>query len=401
MPYSYQAIDASGQPVGDIIDAASMTEATDQLRQRGLFVTRMSPTDDAPSVAVPTQKAGGSTKDLVFFTQQISMLLRAGARVVPALEAVEAQATKPQWRAVIHSLRDEVEQGKPLSEALLKFPKIFANVFVNIIAAGEASGDIALAFDRVARLAKQQQDIRNKVLGALTYPAVLIGLCGVVILILLTFILPRFKEMFEALDVELPFITSALIALSQGLCQYWYVALIVVAATGAGIYFSVRSDRGKELLSRSMVRLPMFGVIVRRIILARICRIWGQLIDSKIPMLEAVQLAQRSTSSLDFRELLQDLEETINRGESVAQPLRNSWLVPTTFAAAIATGEESGKMGSSLDFVASCLEEDNAQILASLSRVIEPIMLIVMGIIVGTMALSLFLPMFDMATVKG
>jgi len=401
MPYSYQAINASGQQVNDIVDADSMTEAAEQLRQRGLFVTRMSPTDVAPDAPMATDKAGGSTKNLVFFTQQMAMLLRAGARVVPALEAVEAQSPKTQWRAVIRNIREQVEQGKTLSETLQQFPRIFSCVFISIIAAGEASGDIALAFDRVARLAHQQRDIRNKVLGAMTYPAVLSGLCLVVILILLTFILPRFKEMFETLDVELPFITSALITMSQELCQYWYVALIVVAGMGAGVHFFVHSDRGKELLSRAMVRVPIFGTIVRRVILARTCRIWGQLIESKIPILEAVQLTQNSTSSLDFQELLQDIEETINQGDSVSQPLRNSWLVPTTFAAAIATGEESGKMGSSLDFVATCLEEDNAQILASLSRVVEPIMLIVMGIIVGTMALSLFLPMFDMATIKG
>jgi type IV pilus assembly protein PilC len=401
MPYSYQAIDASGQQVSDIVDAGSMTEAADQLRQRGLFVTQMSPTDTAPIAAAPTAKAGGSTRDLVFFTQQMAMLLRAGARVVPALEAIEAQSTRPQWRTVVRSIRDQVEQGRPLSETLQEFPKVFSSVFVNIIAAGEASGDIALAFDRVARLAQQQRDIRNRVVGAMTYPAVLLGLCFIVILILLTFILPRFDEMFKALDVELPFITSTLITASQGLLRYWYVALSVVAVIGGGTYVFACSQIGKEFMSRGMVRVPVFGAIVRRVILARICRIWGQLIESKIPMLEAIQLAQHSTSSLDFRELLQEIEETVNRGESVAQPLRNSWLVPTTFAAAIATGEESGRMGSSLDFVATCLEEDNAQILASLSRVIEPIMLIVMGIVVGTMALSLFLPMFDMATVKG
>lgn len=401
MPYRYQAIDASGQQVSDIVDGSSMTEAADQLRQRGLFVTQMAPAASPPDAPVASPKRGGSAKDLVFFTQQMAMLLRAGARVVPALEAIEAQSTKTAWRAVVRSIRNQVEQGKPLSEALQEFPRTFSGVFVSIIAAGETSGDISLAFDRVANLAQQQRDIRNRVLGAMTYPIVLMSLCTVVVVILLAFILPRFRDMFEALDVELPFITSTLIAMSQGLRQYWYLAVLGTVIIGGGALAFVRSRAGREYLSRATVRLPLFGVIVRRIALARICRIWGQLIESKIPMLEAVRLARHSTSSLDFRELMQELEEKINEGDSVAQSLRNSWLIPTTFAAAIATGEESGRMGMSLDFVATCLEEDNAQILASLSRVIEPLLLIVMGIIVGTMALSLFLPMFDMATVKG
>jgi type II secretory pathway component PulF len=378
-----------------------MTEAADQLRQRGLFVTQIAPADGATQTVSPKGGRGGSTRNLVFFTQQMAMLLRAGARVVPALEAVEAQSPKAQWRMVIRDIRDQVEEGKTLSETLEQYPKIFSTVFVSIIAAGEVSGDIALAFDRVAKLAKQQQDIRGKILGAMTYPTVLIGLCIVVILILLTFILPRFKEMFETLDVQLPFITSAMIAASQQLCKYWHLALLVVGAMVTGAYYFARSEPGKRLLSRAMVRVPIFGAIVRRIILARICRIWGQLIDSKIPVLEAVQLTQRATSSLDFRELLREVEETISQGDSMAEPLSKSWLIPTTFAAAIATGEESGKMGTSLGFVATCLEEDNAQILASLSRIVEPIMLVIMGIIVGTMAISLFLPMFDMATASG
>lgn len=405
MAFRYQAIDAGGKTVTDVIDAASSGEVADLLRERGLFVTHVEVT--AEHSAAPAKRAsmrrGGQprTKDLVLFTQQMSMLLRAGARVVQALEAVESQCAKAAWREIVSGVRVEVEAGKPLSEALVRHPRMFNPVFVNMIAAGEASGDLGLAFDRVAKLAQQQQEIRSRVLGALTYPAVLSLLCVTVVIILLTFILPRFKDMFEQLDVELPFMTQVLIQASNFIMGHWWLIVLLLAGAVVGVHRYLKNDAGRRLWSRTAIRIPVFGAIARNIILARVCRIWGQLLDSKVPMLDAVRLTAESTSSLDFQELLTRLETTISDGNSIAHPLRESWLLPKTFAAAIATGEESGKISLALGFVATCLEEENSQVLASLSRVIEPIMLTVMGLIVGTMAVSLFLPMFEMATAAG
>ena len=165
------------------------------------------------------------------------------------------------------------------------------------------------------------------------------------------------------------------------------------------VVFFLQSPSGRKLVSRLSLRVPVFGRIVCNVILARVCRIWGQLLDSKVDVLDAVHLAKQGTSSLDFREMFDQLEAALTEGNPIGPTLRNSWLFPKTFAAAVATGEESGKLSIALLFVAGCLEEENMQVLGALTRIIEPIILVGMGLVVGTVAVSLFLPMFDMATV--
>jgi type II secretory pathway component PulF len=226
-------------------------------------------------------------------------------------------------------------------------------------------------------------------------------MCVGVITVLFTFVLPRFAEMFKTLDVQLPATTAIMINASEwARANTIYVVGVLIVVVGVTVFF-FRSATGKRFWSRATVRIPLFGVIVRNIILARICRIWGQLLDSKVGLLDSVQLTRQSTRSLDFQELFEKVHQSITDGNLVGPLLKESWVIPKTFAAAIATGEESGKLSDALLFVASCLEDENTQVLSSLTRVIEPVMLVIMGTIVGTVAVSLFMPMFDMATITG
>jgi type IV pilus assembly protein PilC len=406
MAFRFQAVNKNGQTVSDTVEAGTAQHAAELLRERGLFVTRLevdtggSSAPTGPAVTNNT-KAGGKLTDIVMFMQQMSMLLRAGARLVQAMEAIESQTVRPSWKKVVQAMRIEVEEGRPLSQALSGFPKLFPPIIVNMVAAGEASGNMGLAFERLSSLTRQQQDIRNRVVGAMTYPAVLMCMSMSVIVVMLTFVLPRFAEMFKALDVELPASTKILMGCADAVRNHGpLVIAALVGAVSTGIYLA-RTPSGGRFVSRAVVRIPVFGRIVRSIIFARICRVWGQLLDSKVGLLDAVRLIQQSTRSLDFQELLAKVAQAITEGQSIGLPFRESWLLPKTFAAAIVTGEESGKLADSLQFVASCLDEENAQVLSSLTRLIEPIMLVVMGVIVGTVAVSLFLPMFDMATVTG
>lgn len=405
MPYRYQAIDAQGRTVTDVIDAPSLREAGDLLRERRLFVTRLDETGDAagesPVGADARIKANGKLKEIVFFTQQMSMLIRSGARMMQALAAVETQCQRPGWRKIVASVRREVEEGRPLSTALARFPREFTSVYVNMVSAGEASGNMGLAFERLAKLTRQQQEIRNRVIGAMAYPVVLTLMCVAVLTVMFTFVLPRFAEMFETVGVDLPASTRVLIETSRwaGAHAGWVLGSLAASVIGGVLFF--RSPSGRRFFSRFKVRVPVFGRIVRNIILARVCRIWGQLLDSKVALLDAVHLTRDSAESIDFEETLDQVELAITEGQSVSGPLLASWLVPKTFSAAISTGEESGKLADALLFVAECLDEENAQVLASLSKVIEPILLSIMGLIVGTVAISLFMPMFDLATIAG
>ncbi|GMU20031.1 MAG: pilus assembly protein PilC [Phycisphaerae bacterium] len=404
MPFRYQAIDATGKTLSDVIDAPSEREAADLLRDRKLFVTRLEPTNEAAAAAPgasTADKADGKLKEVVFFTQQMSMLVRSGARVVQALQAVEVQCQRPAWRKVVSTIRSDVEEGKPLSAALARFPKLFSPVYVNMVSAGEASGNVGQSFERLTVLTRQQQEIRQRVLGAISYPAVLVLLCIAVLITLFSFVLPRFAEMFETVGVDLPASTRLMIDSSAWIRGHLLLVLGGLAGAGGGTYAFLRSARGQRFISRAAVRVPIFGKIVRNVVFARICRIWGQLLESRVGLLEAVELTRESTVSLDYNELLGRISTAITEGQSVGPTLTQSWLVPRTFAAALATGEESNRLADALLFAAGCLEEENTEVLSSLSRVIEPLLLTVMGLVVGTVAISLFLPMFDMATIAG
>jgi len=403
MGFRYQAIDSAGQTVADTVDAGSHAEAAELLRERGLFVTRLdgAEPDDKDAAAAGAAGKGAKLRDVVLFAQQMSMLLRSGSQVVQALEAVEDQADRAAWRRIVSGIRADVQEGQPLSGALARFPAVFSGVWMSMVTAGEASGELGLAFDRLAALTRQQQEIRNRVVGAVSYPIVLSVLCMGVMGILFAFILPRFAEMFEALDVDLPVSTSMLIAASQWSQAHWPYLLAGSAAAVVATVVFLKSPTGRRSLSLAVVRVPVFGILIRKIILARICRIWGQLLTSRVGLLDAVELIQRSTTNHEFQELLGQVAQAVTNGSPVGSELRSSWLIPKTFAGAVATGEESGRLADALLFVATSLEDENAQNLASLTRVIEPIILAVMGLVVGTMAFSLFLPMFEMATAAG
>jgi len=405
MGFHYQAIDASGQTVEDTIDADSHMEAAELLRERGLFVTSLdglnSGDSSAGSSSGGTKNKSGKLRDVVLFAQQMSMLLRAGSQVVQALEVVEDQASRLAWRNVVTSIRADVQEGKPLSAALSRYPDVFPGVWMSMVTAGEASGELGVAFDRLALLARQQQEVRNRVIGAVSYPIVLTVLCSVVMTILFTFILPRFAEMFEALDADLPASTAILIASSNWVWAHWPYLVVGLATVVVSLTVFLRSTTGHRYISMSVVRAPIFGLLVRKIILARICRVWGQLLESKVGLLDTIELIERTTKNHEFKDLMGRIAEAVNNGNPVGSELRASWLIPKTFSGAVATGEESGRLADSLMFVATSLEDENVQNLSSLSHVIEPIILAVMGIVVGTMAFSLFLPMFDMATKTG
>lgn len=400
MAFRYQAVDSSGQTVVDTIDAGSHEEAAELLRERGLFVTSLDGMGSRGTVSSAIEAAGKSAKlrDVALFAQQMSMLLRSGSQVVQALEAIEDQTQRSTWRNIVSSIRADVQEGQSCSAALARFPGVFPGVWMSMVTAGEASGELGLAFSRLATLSRQQLEVRSRVIGAVSYPCVLMLLCTAVMVILFAFILPRFAEMFKALDVDLPTTTAMMIACSNWSQEHWPFLLVGLAAVAFGATVFLKSPTGRRYTSLAVVRMPIIGILVRKIILARICRVWGQLLDSKVGLLETIELIERTTNNYEFKELLGRVTEAVNNGNPVGSELRSSWLIPRTFSGAVATGEESGRLADSLLFVAGSLEDENAQNLASLARILEPIILAVMGIVVGIMAFSLFLPMFDMAT---
>lgn len=406
MKLRYQALDSRGQMHASVLDVATETDAAEQLRRQGLYITRLQRVGDAEGGWIDRARQHllvrrASRRDLVVFTRQMAMLLGAGTALVPALSAVRSEMRGQLWGEGLDCIRDEVEGGATLATAMSKQPNLFNGVFRSVVAAGEATASLPEMFNRLAALARQELEIRNRVIGGLTYPAVLVVVCAAVVGVLMGFVLPRFSTLFTELHVELPQTTIVMLELSRLARQYWAGGLVAAISLTVACSVFLRSETGRRHISAFLLSCPGISPIVRHLVLARVCRILGLTIQSRVPLLEAIGLTTEATGHQAYRDLLKRVADHVSRGESMAQAMDDSPLVPQTLVQAVAAGETSGNIGTALSFVADCYDEDNRHRIGMLSRIVEPLILVVLGLFVGAVALSLFVPLFDLATVAG
>ena len=408
MKLAYVAFDGNGKQVQGQIEAATEAEARANLRNRQLYVTEMDVTDAGEPLAAapagePAQAIGriGTTKKLrhlVTFARQLNVLLNSGTQLVDALSALERQSSDPKWRAVVHRVRWEVEQGASLTEAVEVHPKVFDPILQSMIAAGESGGNLGAMLERMATLLQRRLQTRKTVMGALIYPSVLITLALGVISVMLLFVVPRFGELFETLDAPLPGTTKVMLDISKVFRGYWYVIVGVLASGIVGVKLALGSPAGKRFVDRMLVRLPKIGTITRSFATARILRLLGVLLDSQVPLVDALQLTRRGTGNLCYSELIAEAEEAVVRGEPVSSVMRETPLITPSIYQAMRAGEASGQVAPLLLQLADHLDEENEVVLRSLTSIIEPVILILMGLLVGLVAMSMFMPLFDMTT---
>lgn len=417
MLYAYTAINSGGKRLSDRLEAGDRNEAHRALTRDGLFVLSLKPLEDEPT----QREAGGllisgsqtrtastanvepraRNSEVLMFARQMSMMLRAGAAVVPAIEAINEQPGRAPWHALLRDLAERVEGGSTLHEALARHSRYFNGMMVNMIAAGEGTGTLADAFSRLSSVLESKIRIRKRVVSSLTYPAVLMLLATAVIITMTTFVLPRFSSLFEMLDSELPAITQVMLTASDWGRTHWPVALTTVAVPlTLGLLF-VLSNKGRVQISRRIVRAPVIGRVFCGVILAQLLQMWAALLRSRVSLLDAIQQARDSTRNVAFGELLADLEQAVTEGRAMAPVLKQSGLVPAPVVSAIATGEESGRLGEAMEFVGGWLEEENNIRIETITRALEPGILCVMGLVVGGVCIGLFLPLFDIATAAG
>jgi type IV pilus assembly protein PilC len=402
MNLTYDAIDTQGQMVHDTIEAANQREAVDQLRRKGLYVTQIRDGQKATARSAPTPARPHGIrlplKVLVQSTRQLAMLLRSGSGLVPAMRAIRRQMVKPHHAALFDSVIEDLEDGAPLSETLRKHPRTFDVVYCAIIAAGEASGTLPEMFDRLTHIVANRRAMHKKITGALAYPALLIFMCSSIIKIMLLFVLPRFGDMFEQLGVEVPATTQIMLDAGAIMRGYWPLMLGAVAFAAAGVCLWVTRGGGQQWLCDIQTRLPFFGKLRSYLIQGQIFRTMGMLLESGVGVLDTLELVRGSTRNKDFQELFTNLDEAVTSGGRLSTAFEQSRVVPIHICQAIHTGEESGNLGGAFSFCADNLDEDNEELVKVITRLIEPIILMGMGLVVGIVALSLFMPLFDMTS---
>ncbi len=401
MKIGYRGFNKSGREVTDTIDARSPAEAAESLRRRGLYVAEMTQAGESLSSAgkrVRWLGRGRRLKDLSMFTRQLYVLVSSGTQLVQALGALERQVKEGSWRDAIAHTRRQVEEGATLAEAMAAYPEYFDPIYLSLVTAGESAGNLPIMLERLGKLTQKRLQIRNSILGAMIYPVLLLVLASAVLTVMLLFVVPRFAGLFEELEVPLPASTKTLIGLSHALESYWWALLIIIGGGVAALRAYLKSPAGKEAHDTALLRLPGVNRIVRNFATARITRLLGVLLEGHVPVLEALRLTRNGAGNVHYAGLITQAEEAVTQGDPISSAFLESDLIAPSISEAVKSGEQSGRVGPLLLDISDFLDEENEIITRSLMSIIEPVILIFLGALVAFVALSLFMPLFDLTS---
>jgi type IV pilus assembly protein PilC len=402
MNYRYTAYTKDGSKKSGTTEASSESDARSLIQADGLYVDSIAEVGkeiESSNASKPLFQ-GSQLKNVAAFTRQMSVLITSGTPIVQALEAVENQTSDLKWKAVLADIRSHVEEGASLAESMAQYPA-FDELYRAMIAAGESGGDFQGILNRLTKIVRQELSIRNSVTGAMVYPMLLLVVASGVLVLLAFTVLPRFKELFETLDAPLPASTAVIMNTAEFAKSYWWVLVGIAGALGAGLYKWTRTVRGKRLNDIVIVKAPMFGKIVREFKTAKFARVLGVLMEAKVPLLESLEIAQTSANNALYEDLIVSARDRVERGESMSDAFSGSPLLSTSVCEAIRNGEQTGRVGEVLMSLADIMDEDNDIVVRSLTSIIEPLILVVLGVLVGFIALSLFLPLFDLTASTG
>lgn len=406
MKLAYTGFDRAGKPVRGHIDAPDAHDAGEQLRVQGIFATSIITAHNATGLAAiepgGVRLAGVARLETVAFTmRQLGLLLTTGTQVLEALTALERQQKDPDYRAVLTSLRTKVEEGKSLSEAMGSHPGWFDPVVRSLVAAGEGSGQLPTLLDRLHMLLSQQARLRKSVAQAMVYPLLLVVFSLAVVGAMVGFVLPRFHSLFDSLKAPLPGVTRWLMAFAHLVREHWPWLLAGAAALIVAGAWWLSSSAGRRCVDRVVVRLPRIGPLARAIASARIARVLATLVEGRVPLLEALALSRHCVANSMYVELMQKAEESVLRGEQLSATFSSTSLIPPSLIEALRSGERSGQIAPVLANVADYLEEDAQATLKTLTSLVEPVILVTLGLVVGAIAVSMMLPLFDLTAAAG
>jgi type IV pilus assembly protein PilC len=403
--YRYQVRNASGQVVVGVLQSDSAASAASTLKQQGSHVLALSPVpvgmdSDALIERLKRLNAGKpSMKHVLDFTTQLAVMVRAGIGLRSALDAIGEQAEHQGFKRVVTGLKSDVESGKQFSEALTRHPKLFGPLYVNMVRASEMSGSFGKMLDRIAGYTAQQIETKRMVVGAMIYPGVIATMAIGVTVFLLTFVLPKFAKVFEGKESVLPWSTKFLMSLSEFMVQDWPWVVGGLVGVGVGGFFFFRSDFGSMWMDRFKLACPILKKMFRSLYISRSLQTMGELINAGVPMLDTIAITGDIAGSRLYKKMWRDVYASVKEGKKITHTLSQNTLLPHAVVQMIGAGEESGKLGEVLDEVSVFYAKQLKDAIKAVTGMLEPIMIIIMGGIVGFIAMSIILPIFKMSQI--
>ncbi|MHC4663004.1 MAG: type II secretion system F family protein [Planctomycetota bacterium] len=411
--YEIEAMNSKGKTVRRRIEADSKEDAIASVKNDGLFPTKMrevkgaSQRIGAPAAVAEKKKGfqiiigGVSTKELTQFTSQLSTLQDAGLPIVRSLRILEAQLKPSRLKEQVGSVADDVEGGSSLSDALAKHPKTFNKLYVQMVRAGEAGGVLDTILARLATFMEKSLRLRKRVIGASIYPIAVLCVATLILAGIMIFVIPKFKELFEDMGLETPYITSLLLAFAEIVNTLWFLIPGIPFLFWIVLKAIARTDGGRFALDKIKLGIPVFGMIMRKATISRFSRTLGTLVASGVPILEALTIVREAIGNEVVARAVEEVTASIREGESIARPLRQFPVFDEILINMIEVGEETGELDKMLMKIADNYDEDVDVAVESLTSLIEPLLIVCMGLAVGFIVVALFMPLISLISHVG
>ena len=397
--YAYDAINAQGLLTSGVISAPDISSAREQLQSRGLLPSSLAERAAAGEDSFGSMFKKIKPKSLQVFARQLATMIEAGVSVVASLVTLEDQTDDKYLKEVVAEVRADVESGMIFSRALSRHPKIFNRLFVAMVAAGESSGTLDIVLDRVATQIEKETKIKRRVKSAMIYPAVVISFATLVLIFMLMFIVPVFQKVFDQLNGQLPLPTQIIISMSNALRGYWFIIFPMIGLIIYMLRRLKRSEEGSKAWDRFKLRLPMkIGDVVQKVALARVSRTLATLVAAGVDIISALDIAAGTAGNWVLEDALNNTSTRVGEGLPISVPLAEDDIFPPMVSSMVKIGEETGELDKMLSKIADFYEDEVDASIASLTSIIEPLLMICVGAMVGTIVIAMYLPMFKLLT---
>jgi len=393
--FVYQGRSANGMQNGEI-EASDRSAAVGELRRRAILVTKIAE-KSAPRV---TFKFGGkvSDKEMAIFTRQFSTMIDAGLPLVQCLNILAEQSDSKTLRSVTGQVARNVEAGSTLADALRRHPRTFDDLFTNLVEVGEAGGILDVVLQRLSAYIEKAAALKRKVKAAMVYPSAIIGVAIMVVIFMLTFVIPTFAQMFKDLGADLPLPTKVVLWLSTFVRTY--ILLIIAAMIGCVLALRsyYRTEGGRATIDALMLKLPIFGTLIRKVAVARFTRTLGTLVQSGVPILDGLRITARTAGNKVVEKAVLQCRAAVTEGKTLAEPLRVSGVFPPMVTQMISVGEQTGALDAMLSKIADFYDDEVDTAVSTLTSLLEPIMIVFLGVVVGGLVVAMYLPIFKLVT---
>ena len=385
----------SGDPRKGVMEAENDAALVAALRQQSISVTKVKRKSREINIVIGT---GVKSKDIVIFTRQFATMIDAGLPLVQALDILSTQSDNKHFGKILGDVKNRVEGGSTFSDALRGHPKVFDELFVNLIAAGEVAGILDTIMSRLATHIEKEQKLKRKIKGAMVYPSAVAGVAVIVIALLLGKVIPVFESMFKDMGSgSLPALTQFVIDSSRGFVRNFHIIAIVTIAFVVAFTMFKKTHKGKFFFHSVLLKMPIIGNVVRKGVVARFTRTFGTLLSSGVPILDAMEIVAKTAGNLVIEEAVMEVREKVSEGKDVATPLMQTRVFPPMVVQMIGVGEQTGAMDQMLQKIADFYEDEVDAAVAALTSLMEPLMIVVLGGIVGTILIAMYMPIFEMA----